>query len=183
MVFGQGSRIAYSARSLPVSERIVFPTEHHGPCTVRSPRDNGRVFRNNGKGSDEPAIRTGKPDRIFGTESAGLGADCVSQSNRKEGEIVKDIVYYFILWVLPFGLGFLVASPFNGIGIQYPLLLLLTMSLGYLRSPFWIMHDLPVIYDLFDQNGAVCSPLNLPKYKYMLSAGNSYLFTPAHYLL
>ncbi|WP_421908164.1 hypothetical protein [Methanolacinia petrolearia] len=71
--FGQGSRIAYSARSLPVSERIVFLNF-----------------------------------------------------------VVKDIVYYFILWVLPFGLGFLVASPFNGIGIQYPLLLLLTMSLGFL---------------------------------------------------
>ncbi|ADN36730.1 conserved hypothetical protein [Methanolacinia petrolearia DSM 11571] len=71
--FGQGSLIAYSARSLPVSERIVFLNF-----------------------------------------------------------VVKDIVYYFILWVLPFGLGFLVASPFNGIGIQYPLLLLLTMSLGFL---------------------------------------------------
>lgn len=71
--FGQASLIAYSARSLPVSERMVF-----------------------------------------------------------FNFVVKDIVYYFILWVLPFGLGFLAASPFMGIDLYYPLLLLLTLSEAFL---------------------------------------------------
>jgi len=71
--FGQASLIAYSARSLPVSERTVFLNF-----------------------------------------------------------VVKDIVYYFILWVLPFGLGFMVASPFLGINPYYPLLLLLTLSVAFL---------------------------------------------------
>lgn len=71
--FGQASLIAYSARSLPVSERMVFLNF-----------------------------------------------------------VVKDIIYYFILWVLPFGLGFLVASPFLGINLYYPLLLLLTLSIAFL---------------------------------------------------
>ncbi len=71
--FGQASLIAYSARSLPVSERIVFMNF-----------------------------------------------------------VVKDIVYYFILWILPFGLGFLAASPFLGTGIYYPSLLMLTISVAFL---------------------------------------------------
>lgn len=71
--FGEGSLIVYSARSLPVSERIVFLNF-----------------------------------------------------------VVKDIVYYFILWVLPFGLGFLAASPFLGIAVYYPLLLLLTLSIAFM---------------------------------------------------
>ena len=71
--FGQASLIAYSARSLPVSERIVFMNF-----------------------------------------------------------VVKDIVYYFILWILPFGLGFLAASPFLGTGIYYPALLMLTISIAFL---------------------------------------------------
>lgn len=71
--FGQGSLIAYSARSLPVSEKIVFLNF-----------------------------------------------------------VVKDIVYYFLLWILPFGLGFLAASPFLGTGIYYPSLLMLTISIAFL---------------------------------------------------
>jgi len=71
--FGQANLIAYSARSLPVSEKKVFLNF-----------------------------------------------------------VVKDIIYYFILWVLPFGTGFLVAAPFLGISLYYPLLLLLTVSLAFL---------------------------------------------------
>ncbi|MBN1431530.1 MAG: hypothetical protein JW931_02025 [Methanomicrobiaceae archaeon] len=73
--FGQASLIAYSARSLPVSEQMVFLNF-----------------------------------------------------------VVKDILYYFILWVLPFGLGFLAASPFLGINLYYPMLLLLTLSIAFLMG-------------------------------------------------
>jgi len=73
--FGQSSLIAYSARSLPVSEKMIFLNF-----------------------------------------------------------VVKDIVYYFILWVIPFGMGFLVAAPFLGINLYYPLLLLLTVTLSFLTG-------------------------------------------------
>jgi hypothetical protein len=73
--FGQASLIAYSARSLPVSERMVF-----------------FVF------------------------------------------VLKDTVYYFILWVLPFVGGFLIASPFIGMPVTLPLLLLLTSTLAFLTG-------------------------------------------------
>lgn len=73
--FGQASLIAYSARSLPISEREIFVTF-----------------------------------------------------------VIKDIVYYFILWVFPFGAGFLFASPFIGIPLALPLLLLLTLTLTFLMG-------------------------------------------------
>lgn len=73
--FGQSSLIAYSARSLPVSERFIFLNF-----------------------------------------------------------VVKDIVYYLILWVIPFGLGFLIAAPFLAITLYYPLLLLLTIILSFLTG-------------------------------------------------
>ncbi len=71
--FGQASLIAYSARSLPISEREIFATF-----------------------------------------------------------VVKDTVYYFILWVLPFVFGILFASPFVGLPPALPLLLLLTLTLTFL---------------------------------------------------
>ncbi len=46
--------------------------------------------------------------------------------------VVKDTVYYFFLWVLPFGLGYLAASPFTGIPVSTALLLLLTLTLAFL---------------------------------------------------
>ncbi|MBN2734390.1 MAG: hypothetical protein JXQ82_06015 [Methanomicrobiaceae archaeon] len=73
--FGQSSLIAYSARSLPVSERILFLNF-----------------------------------------------------------VVKDILYYFILWVLPFCMGFLIAAPFINLSIFWPLLLFLTISLAFLTG-------------------------------------------------
>ncbi|MDD4126740.1 MAG: hypothetical protein PHV39_03530 [Methanomicrobium sp.] len=73
--FGQSSLIAYSARSLPVSEKILFLNF-----------------------------------------------------------VLKDILYYFILWVLPFCTGFLIASPFLNISLYYPLLLFLTVSLSFLTG-------------------------------------------------
>jgi len=71
--FGQASLLAYSARSLPLSEQFIFTNF-----------------------------------------------------------VVKDTVYYFFLWVLPFGLGYVLASPFTGIPLARALLLLLTLTLSFL---------------------------------------------------
>jgi hypothetical protein len=46
--------------------------------------------------------------------------------------VVKDTVYYFFLWVLPFVGGFAIASPFIGIPLVLPALLLLTLTLAFL---------------------------------------------------
>lgn len=48
--------------------------------------------------------------------------------------VVKDTLYYFMLWILPFCLGFLIASPFNAISIHYPLLMFVTASLSFLTG-------------------------------------------------
>jgi hypothetical protein len=71
--FGQASLLAYSARSLPLSEQFIFTNF-----------------------------------------------------------VVKDTVYYFFLWVLPFGLGYVLASPFTGVPLANALLLLLTLTLSFL---------------------------------------------------
>jgi hypothetical protein len=71
--FGQASLLAYSARSLPLSERFIFANF-----------------------------------------------------------VIKDTVYYFFLWVLPFGLGYILASPFSGVSPASALLLLLTLTLSFL---------------------------------------------------
>lgn len=71
--FGQASLLAYSARSLPLSEAHIFSTF-----------------------------------------------------------VVKDVVYYFFLWVFPFGLGYLLASPFIGATLASALLLLATLTLAFL---------------------------------------------------
>jgi hypothetical protein len=71
--FGQASLLAYSARSLPLSERYIFLTF-----------------------------------------------------------VIKDTVYYFLLWVLPFGAGYILASPYTGVPLGSALLLLLTLTLSFL---------------------------------------------------
>ncbi len=71
--FGQASLLAYSARSLPLSEAHIF-----------------FVF------------------------------------------VVKDIVYYFFLWVFPFCFGYILASPFIGVPLAGSLLLLLSLTLAFL---------------------------------------------------
>ncbi len=71
--FGQASLLAYSARSLPLSEKFIF-----------------------------------------------------------FNFVVKDTVYYFFLWVFPFGLGYILASPFIGVPLSSALLLLLTLALAFL---------------------------------------------------
>jgi hypothetical protein len=48
--------------------------------------------------------------------------------------VVKDTVYYFFLWVLPFVGGFAIASPFIGIPLSLPALLLLTLTLAFLTG-------------------------------------------------
>lgn len=73
--FGQASLLAYSARSLPLSERFIFANF-----------------------------------------------------------VVKDTLYYFVLWVLPLALGFLLASPFIGVPVTLPLLLSLTLTLSFLSG-------------------------------------------------
>jgi len=71
--FGQASLLAYSARSLPLSEKFIF-----------------------------------------------------------SNFVIKDTVYYFFLWVLPFGFGYILASPFIGVPLAGALLLLLTLTLSFL---------------------------------------------------
>ena len=71
--FGQASLLAYSARSLPLSEKYIFLNF-----------------------------------------------------------VIKDTVYYFFLWVLPFGFGYILASPFTGVPLAGALLLLLTLTLSFL---------------------------------------------------
>jgi len=46
--------------------------------------------------------------------------------------VVKDTVYYFFLWVFPFGFGYILASPFTGVSLVSALLLLLTLTLSFL---------------------------------------------------
>lgn len=46
--------------------------------------------------------------------------------------VVKDTVYYFFLWVFPFGLGYLLSSPFTGVLPGTAMLLLLTLTLSFL---------------------------------------------------
>jgi len=71
--FGQASLLAYSARSLPLTDQFIFANF-----------------------------------------------------------VVKDTVYYFFLWVFPFGFGYLAASPFTGVPLASALLLLLTLALAFL---------------------------------------------------
>ena len=71
--FGQASLLAYTARSLPLSEKFIFLNF-----------------------------------------------------------VIKDTVYYFFLWVLPFGFGYILASPFTGVSLAGALLLLLTLTLSFL---------------------------------------------------
>jgi hypothetical protein len=73
--FGQASFLAYSARSLPLSERYIFANF-----------------------------------------------------------VVKDTVYYFILWVFPFAFGYILAAPFLGIPLASTLFLLLTLTLSFLSG-------------------------------------------------
>ncbi len=73
--FGQASLMAYSSRSLPVSERELFVN-------------------------------------FF----------------------IKDIIYYFILWILPFVLGFSLASPLISVSLSSAPLILLTLTLSFLTG-------------------------------------------------
>jgi len=73
--FGHASLLAYSSRSLPVSEKRIFVNF-----------------------------------------------------------IVKDIIYYFILWIVPFILGFALASPFLSISLIYSFSFLLILTLSFLMG-------------------------------------------------
>jgi len=48
--------------------------------------------------------------------------------------VLKDLLYYFVLWVFPFALGFLLASPFLGIPLYLPFLLSLTLTISFLSG-------------------------------------------------
>jgi hypothetical protein len=59
--------------------------------------------------------------------------------------VVKDVVYYFFLWILPFGLGFFMAAPFIGVSLAVSLLLLLSITLSFLTG-LSLVFLLSVIY-------------------------------------
>ncbi len=59
--------------------------------------------------------------------------------------VIKDIIYYFILWILPFGAGFMVASPFLGIPVSGSLLFLFSITLSFLCG-LSVIFLLSVIY-------------------------------------
>jgi hypothetical protein len=46
--------------------------------------------------------------------------------------VVKDTVYYFFLWVFPFGFGYVLASPFIHVPLAGALFLLMTLTLSFL---------------------------------------------------
>jgi hypothetical protein len=46
--------------------------------------------------------------------------------------VIKDTVYYFFLWVFPFGFGYVLASPFIHVPLSSALFLLLTLTLSFL---------------------------------------------------
>ncbi|MCU0631368.1 MAG: hypothetical protein MUC66_00120 [Methanolinea sp.] len=48
--------------------------------------------------------------------------------------VAKDTVYYFFLWVFPFGAGYIAASPFTGTPLFQALLLLLTLVLSFMSG-------------------------------------------------
>ena len=48
--------------------------------------------------------------------------------------VAKDILYYFVLWVLPFSAGFVVASGLTGIPLYVPSLLLCTLTLSFMTG-------------------------------------------------
>lgn len=45
---------------------------------------------------------------------------------------VKDLIYYFFLWILPFALGFALATPFISINLIYSLSVLLVLTLSFM---------------------------------------------------
>jgi len=59
--------------------------------------------------------------------------------------VVKDLIYYFFLWVFPFGLGYILASPFIGVPLAAALLLLLTLTLSFL-SGLCVVFFLSTVY-------------------------------------
>jgi hypothetical protein len=59
--------------------------------------------------------------------------------------VMKDIVYYFVFWILPFGAGFMVGAPFIGVSLSTALLLLLSVMLSFLTG-LAVIFLLSVIY-------------------------------------
>ena len=93
---GQASLLAYSARSLPLSERFIFANF-----------------------------------------------------------AVKDTVYYFVLWVLPFGAGYLAASPFTGVPPARGLLLLLTLAFSFMAGLCTVF----LLSSIYVRSGRACGIL------------------------
>lgn len=76
-------------------------------------------------------------NRRFGQASLlAYAARCLPVPDRQIFTIfvLKDILYYFTLWVFPFAFGFLLASPFIGIQPALPLLLSLTLTISFLSG-------------------------------------------------
>jgi hypothetical protein len=58
----------------------------------------------------------------------------VSERNILANFIVKDIIYYFFLWILPFGMGFAFASFFISVSLTYTLSILSIATLSFLMG-------------------------------------------------
>ena len=48
--------------------------------------------------------------------------------------VIKDLLYYFILWILPLGAGFFLGSLLTGIPVYYPAIILLTLALSFMTG-------------------------------------------------
>lgn len=46
--------------------------------------------------------------------------------------VLKDTLYYFILWIFPFGAGLLLGSLFTGVPVYYPVNILITLTLSFM---------------------------------------------------
>ena len=69
--------------------------------------------------------------------------------------VLKDTVYYFFLWVLPFGAGYVAATPFSGASFSSALLLLLTLALAFM----WGLCTVFLLSSVYVRSRAACGVL------------------------
>jgi len=97
--------------------------------------------------------------------------------------VLKDIVYYFFLWVFPFGIGYIAASLFWVCPSREGLLLLLTLSLAFLLGLCVVF----ILSSLYVRSRAacilvvICSAVVLAVYSVLSGTNPALLFPP--YLL
>ena len=125
---GAGRAQRARIRPSPRARRRSCGVSCHPPRELPDARLHGRGVRPSRGRGDEPPLRAGKPACLFRAEPAALGRFIFTNF------VVKDTLYYFVLWVLPLTLGFTIASPLLGIPITLPLLLTLTLTLSFLSG-------------------------------------------------